>query len=58
VGGPHRIACGLRRTGEIGRALLAAGLSRWRFTAHERLTMPVLVVRGIRSLKKNRNHTC
>lgn len=39
-------ASALRRTGEIGRALFAGGLARWRFEGHARLTMPVLVVAG------------
>jgi proline iminopeptidase len=36
----------VRNTGELGRALFEAGLLRYRFTAYDRLTMPVLVVAG------------
>lgn len=39
-------ASGHHRTGEIGRALFAGGLARWRFSEHARLTMPVLVLAG------------
>jgi proline iminopeptidase len=39
-------ARGVRNTGELSRALFAADLLRYRFTAHDRLTMPVLVVAG------------
>lgn len=39
-------AHGIRNTGELGRALFSAGLLRYRFTAHDRLAMPVLVVAG------------
>jgi proline iminopeptidase len=40
-------ASGLRNTGELQQALFAAGLGRYRFTAHARLTMPVLVITGV-----------
>jgi proline iminopeptidase len=36
----------VQNTGEMSRALFAAGLLRYRFTAHDRLTMPVLVMAG------------
>ncbi len=36
----------VRNTGELDAALLAAGLNYYRFTAIERVTMPVLVVAG------------
>jgi proline iminopeptidase len=39
-------ARGVRNTGEMGRALFAGGLLGYRFTAHDRLTMPVLVIAG------------
>lgn len=39
-------ASGLRNTGEVGRALFSSGLMEWRFTDHQRLTMPVLVIAG------------
>ena len=39
-------AHGVRNTGEIGAALFSAGLLDYRFTAHDRLTMPVLVIAG------------
>lgn len=39
-------ASGLRNTGEMGGALFEAGLARWRFTRHDRLTMPVLIIAG------------
>jgi proline iminopeptidase len=39
-------ARGVRNTGELSRALFAADLLSYRFTAHDRLTMPVLVVAG------------
>ncbi|HEV2146158.1 MAG TPA: alpha/beta fold hydrolase [Longimicrobiaceae bacterium] len=41
-----KAASGLRHTGELSRALFAAGLTEWRFTAFDRLTMPVLVIAG------------
>jgi proline iminopeptidase len=41
-------AGGLRNTGEMGAALFSQGLMEWRFTAHDRLTMPVLVIAGER----------
>ena len=37
---------GLRNTGELSNALFNAGLLSYRFTAFDRLTMPVLVVVG------------
>jgi proline iminopeptidase len=37
---------GLRNTGEMGGAIFAQGLARYRFLGAERLTMPVLVVAG------------
>lgn len=37
---------GLRNTGEQARALMAAGLPEYRFTAFERITAPVLVIGG------------
>lgn len=39
-------ASGLRNTGELQRALFASGLAEYRFAAHDRLTMPVLVIAG------------
>lgn len=39
-------ASGLRNTGELSSALMRNGLLTYRFTAQERLTMPVLVVAG------------
>lgn len=39
-------AHGIRNTGEIGRAVFASGLLRYRFAAFDRLTMPVLVIAG------------
>lgn len=39
-------ARGVRNTGEMSRALFAAGLLEYRFTAFDRLTMPVLVIAG------------
>ncbi|HEX8693201.1 MAG TPA: alpha/beta hydrolase [Longimicrobium sp.] len=39
-------ARGVRNTGEMSRALFAAGLLRYRFTAFDRLAMPVLVIAG------------
>ena len=39
-------ARGIRNTGELSRALFSAGLLDYRFTAHNRLTMPVLVIGG------------
>jgi proline iminopeptidase len=44
-------AGGLRNTGELGGALFSRGLMSWRFTGHERLTMPVLVIAGERDLQ-------
>lgn len=41
-------AGGLRNTGELGGYLFSHGLMEWRFAAHERLTMPVLVIAGER----------
>jgi proline iminopeptidase len=41
-------ASGLRNTGELGGALVEAGLLQYRFTAHDRLTMPALVIAGAR----------
>lgn len=37
---------GLRNTGELSNALFTAGLLSYRFTAFDRLTMPVLVIVG------------
>jgi proline iminopeptidase len=39
-------ARGVRNTGELSRALFGAGLLRYRFTVHDRLTMPVLIIAG------------
>ena len=39
-------ARGVRNTGELSRALFAAGLLQYRFTAQRRLAMPVLVIAG------------
>jgi proline iminopeptidase len=39
-------ADGLRNTGEIGKALFSQNLLKYRFEAHEKLTMPVLVIAG------------
>jgi proline iminopeptidase len=39
-------ARGVRNTGELGQALFAAGLLRYRFTAFSRITMPALIVAG------------
>ena len=39
-------ASGLRNTGELSNAQFNAGLLNYRFTAFDRLTMPVLVVVG------------
>ncbi len=36
----------VRNTGEMSRALFAAGLLQYRFTQFGRLTMPVLVISG------------
>lgn len=36
----------LRNTGELGSAVMSAGLLSYRFTAFDRLTMPVLVIAG------------
>lgn len=44
-------AGGLRNTGELGGAIFSQGLMQWRFAAHERLTMPVLVIAGERDLQ-------
>jgi proline iminopeptidase len=41
-------AHGVRNTGEMGRALFSSGLLTYRFTAFDRLTMPVLVIAGRR----------
>lgn len=41
-------AGGLRNTGELGGYLFSHGLMEWRFSGHDRLTMPVLVVAGER----------
>jgi proline iminopeptidase len=41
-------AGGMRNTGELGGYLFSHGLMEWRFTAHDRLTMPVLVIAGER----------
>lgn len=37
---------GLGNSGELSRAIFAQGLTRYRFTRQERLTMPVLVIAG------------
>ena len=42
----HDTAGGLRNTGELGGAIFEQGFFTWRFTGHDRLTMPVLVVAG------------
>jgi proline iminopeptidase len=39
-------ASGLRNTGEMSRALFRQGLLEYRFTGHDRVTMPVLVIVG------------
>ncbi|HEX8905951.1 MAG TPA: alpha/beta hydrolase [Longimicrobiaceae bacterium] len=39
-------ASGQRNTGELGNALFRSGLLQYRFTAGQRLTMPVLVIVG------------
>jgi proline iminopeptidase len=40
-------ASGLRNTGELSAALFnKGGMGQWRFTAYERLAMPVLVIAG------------
>ena len=39
-------ASGTRNTGELGAALFRGGLLQYRFTAAQRLTMPVLVISG------------
>lgn len=39
---------GLRNTGELQRALFAQGLLTYEFSAHQRLTMPVLIIAGQR----------
>ena len=39
-------ARGVRNTGEMGRALFQGGLLSYGFRAHDRLTMPVLVIAG------------
>ena len=39
-------ASGLRNTGEVSRAFMRAGVSLSRFTKHDRVTMPVLVIAG------------
>jgi proline iminopeptidase len=36
----------VRNTGEMSRALFAAGLLQYQFSAYDRLTMPVLVIAG------------
>jgi proline iminopeptidase len=41
-------AGGLRNTREVGRALFSQGLMDYRFSRHDRLTMPVLVIAGER----------
>jgi proline iminopeptidase len=41
-------ASGTRNTGEVGAALFRNGLLQYRFTAAQRLTMPVLVISGRR----------
>lgn len=40
------LARGVRNTGEMSRALFQGGFLHYRFTAHSRLTMPVLVIAG------------
>jgi proline iminopeptidase len=44
-------AGGLRNTGELGGAIFSQGLLGWRFAAHDRLTMPVLVIAGARDFQ-------
>jgi proline iminopeptidase len=44
-------AGGLRNTGELGSAIFSQGLLQWRFAAHDRLTMPVLVIAGDRDFQ-------
>ena len=45
-------ASGLRNTGELSAALFGRGnMGAWRFAAHDRLTMPVLVIAGARDLQ-------
>ena len=39
-------ASGIRNTGDMSRALFRAGFLEYRFTGHERLAMPVLVLAG------------
>ncbi|HEY7771395.1 alpha/beta hydrolase [Longimicrobium sp.] len=39
-------AHGIRNTGELGRAIFQGGLLQYRFTAFDRITMPVLVIAG------------
>ncbi len=40
-------ASGLRNTGELGQALFSSGFLSYRFTRHERVTKPVLVIAGV-----------
>src|SRR5690606_34973811 len=37
---------GLENTGELSNALFSSGLACYRFTAHSKLTMPVLIIGG------------
>lgn len=39
-------ASGIRNTGEMSSALFSRGFLRWRFTGHERVRLPVLVLAG------------
>ena len=41
-------AAGLRNTGELQRAVFAAGLLKYRFEQFDRLRMPVLVISGVK----------
>lgn len=40
-------ASGYDHTGEMGRALFQGGLLEYRFSGHDRLTMPVLIIAGL-----------
>lgn len=40
-------ASGYEHSGEMGRALFQGGLLEYRFTGHDRVTMPVLIVAGL-----------
>ena len=39
-------AHGIRNTGELGRALFSSGLIEYRFTEHDAVKVPVLVIAG------------